>query len=536
MKNPENFSIGIIGGGAAGTSTAHYLIQELRKTHSSTTFKIDVYEKRGNFGPGLAFERDNDALLMNMVSQDTSLFAEDSGNFWRWLSKTRHQEYKRYVISGSAMAPNGFVPRGLFGSYMSFVFDQMELQAKEVGINFCRRHTEVRQIIKKDMYELVTATGDAHQYNMVVLCTGNPEPLDMFKLGGHSRYINNPYPVRNYATKIPPNNTVGIIGSQLTAADVAIVLAQSGHKGKITLLSRTPELPAIRSILHPHVLKYMNITSLNSLLSKKDGHISLRDILRLLRKEFLAIEENWRDILFISNKEISPKEYFEHGLNGALKEQAWQSIMVAIDHVIENYWQSLSKNDKDYFLKSVHRRWNSKRAPLPVTTAYKLNMLLLDGQLSFCSGLKNISISDNEKFLAAISREEAKLNNKNQTSLVFDWVINATGPARHIDESAGGIFSDLINSGLAQKSPHGGIKVDFHTSAVIDSLGNSDGTIYAVGQPANGTYYFVSSLEMISLRAKSTARAIARLVDTPMSILTDKHTAKNGIEVLNVDC
>jgi uncharacterized NAD(P)/FAD-binding protein YdhS len=534
MKNQENFSIGIIGGGAAGTSIAHYLIQELGKTQISTTFKIDVYEKRGIFGPGLAFERDNDALLMNMVSQDASLFADDSGSFWRWLSKTSHQEYKQYVIGGSAMAPNGFVPRGLFGSYMSFMFDQIEIEAKNVGIDFCRRHTEIREIAKTDMYELVTANGVVHRYNLVVLCTGNSEPLDIFGLLGHSRYINNPYPVRSYMAKMPPNSTVGIIGSQLTAADVAIVLAQSGHKGKITLLSRTSELPSIRSVLRPHTLKHVNLKNLNSMVSKRGGHISLRDILRLLRKEFLAIGEDWRSILFRSTKEISPKEYFERGLNSAIQEQAWQSIMVAMDHVIENYWQSLSDNDKSYFMSKIHRQWNSKRAPLPVTTAYKLNALMLDGQLSFCSGLTNMSISDNEKFLATASCEDTRSNVQCERNLEFDWIINATGPARHINELEGGIFSDLINSGLAQKSQHGGISVDFDTSAVIDSSGRVNGTIYAVGQPANGTYYFVSSLEMVSLRAKSTAKAIAKFVNNSTNILINERVAKSDIEVLDV--
>lgn len=513
MKNRKTISIGIIGGGAAGTCTAHYLIKELRGNISSTTIKIDIFEKRGNFGPGLAFECDNDTLLMNMVTQDISLFMEETNDFWKWLSRTSHQEYKQYMFNGNAIAPNGFVPRGLFGKYMRFKFEQVNLEAKNVGIILNRQPTEIRHIFKSDVYNLITNTGDVNSYDLIVLCTGNPEPSDIFDLSGHSRYINTPYPVQNYINKIPKDDSVGLIGSQLTATDVAIVLAQNGHKGPIKMLSRTPELPVIRSVVRPYTLLHLNLTKLNSIL-KKNNNITLRCILRLLRKELSLIKVDWRDVIFRSKKEIAPEEYFKQRLSDSTKEEAWQSILVATDHVIEHYWHFLSRRDKDYFMDNIHRRWNSSRAPLPATTAYKLNYLILEGQLSFCSGLKNISISHTQKFIAEISEgEKAKFNKRaRQNFLEFDWLINATGPARHINDSVGGIYSDLIESGLAQKDKYGGIKVVFETSAVINSLGYSDETLYAVGQPANGTYYFVSSLEMISLRSKSTAKAISKKI------------------------
>lgn len=514
MKNRKIISIGIIGGGAAGTCTAHYLIKELGENLSSSTIKIDIFEKRGNFGPGLAFECDNDTLLMNMVTQDISLFLEETDNFWRWLSRTSHQEYKQYMFNGNAIAPNGFVPRGLFGKYMRFKFEQVNLEAKRVGIILNRRATEVRHISKSEVYNITTTAGDVNNYDLIVLCTGNPEPSDIFGLSGHSRYINTPYPVQNYINKIPKDDSIGVIGSQLTATDVAIVLAQNGHKGPIKMLSRTPELPVIRSVIRPYTLLHLNLRVLNLIL-KENNYITLRCILRLLRKELSLIKVDWRDVIFRSNKEIAPKQYFEQRLTNSTKEEAWQSILVATDHVIEHYWHFLSSRDKDYFMENIHRRWNSSRAPLPATTAYKLNYLILEGQLSFCSGLKNITTSHTDKFMAKISEgEKAKIKNQASHKFIeFDWLINASGPARHINDSVDGIYSDLIKSGLAQKDKYGGIKVVFETSAVINSLGNSDETLYAVGHPANGTYYFVSSLEMISLRSKSTAKAIFKKIN-----------------------
>jgi cation diffusion facilitator CzcD-associated flavoprotein CzcO len=48
MKNNEPITIAIVGGGAAGTATAHYLVQLLEKQkRKSGAVEIDIYEKRG---------------------------------------------------------------------------------------------------------------------------------------------------------------------------------------------------------------------------------------------------------------------------------------------------------------------------------------------------------------------------------------------------------------------------------------------------------------------------------------------------------
>lgn len=509
MKSQRAVSIAIVGGGAAGASVAHYLVRSLGNTPVKVEAEIKLYEKRGVIGPGLAYQRDNDVLLMNMVSQDASLFADEPENFWRWLASTEQHQYKHYALTGSSIIPNGYVPRGLFGCYMRHMFERVITLAALSGIKLSKHHSEVVGIRKLgERYELTTATGESSSFDYVILCTGNTKPADIYGLSGHARYINEPYPVQPYLGKIGPHDRVAVIGTQLTAVDVAIVLAHQGHQGPIHLVSRTRELPSIRSILEPYQLKYMTLANLRALREKGHGEVRLQDLLRLLRKEFAAVGADWKEVLFRYKDAIEPDEYFAKGLQDSLKKQPWQWVMVAIDHVIEHFWDALSEEDKTTFMKRYHRNWNSRRAPLPVPTAYKIHSLLASGQLKFKSGITNIQVANQGLFQVTYA-PDPELGSEPLVD-EFDWVINATGPAREVNENEDSIVNDLLNAGAATKHQHGGIQVEFESSAVIDVNGIPNRKLYAIGQLASGTYYFVSSLEMVSLRSREVANNVVQ--------------------------
>jgi uncharacterized NAD(P)/FAD-binding protein YdhS len=522
MKSHKPISIAIVGGGAAGASVAHYLVQLFK--NRSISIQIKVYEKRGVIGPGLAYQRDNDVLLMNMVSRDASLFSDEPENFWRWLARADHKQYKQYVLAGSAMSPEGYVPRGLFGCYLRQMFEQVEVDADQSGVELSKHYAEIVGVQKiGNQFELMTATGENASFDYVILCTGNTKPVDYYSLSGHARYINDPYPVPSYLGQIAPTDRVAIIGTQLTAADVAIALAHHGHQGQISMVSRSAELPSIRSLLKPYQLQYVTVKNLESMLEKGNGSITLLDALRLLRKEFKAVGADWREVLFKTEKMDNPQHYFEGALNRSLNVQPWQWVMVAIDHVIEYFWNALAESEKLKFMKKYHRHWNSRRAPLPVTTAYKLYLLMKDGHLNFRPGIQNIRMTEQGVFHADFIKPGAKVEDGAHTEQ-FDWIINATGPSRDIDEELeNNIAADLLNAGNAVKNPHGGLIVDFNSSAVMNGEGEIDRNLYVIGQLACGTYYFVSSLEMISMRARKVAYSLVQHIDEHSYQVTDAY-------------
>jgi uncharacterized NAD(P)/FAD-binding protein YdhS len=253
----------------------------------------------------------------------------------------------------------------------------------------------------------------------------------------------------------------------------------------------------------------MNLEALEDMCRKKN-FLSQRDLLRVLRKELTAVGENWRTVFF-EEKNTNPHDYFQNGIKNSVKEQPWQSVLVSIDQVIEHYWNKLSEQSKNEFLNLYHRKWNSKRVPLPITTAYKINALLMDGHLRYSPGLKKIYPKSSRVFYAHVIDNEC-IASTGEVMYEFDWIINAPGPDRHIDLTQMNLIRYLIESGMAACSPYGGIKVDFETSALIKPSGKKNEQFYALGHPTNGTFYFVSSLEMISSRARKVATELVNQI------------------------
>ena len=99
--------------------------------------------------------------------------------------------------------------------------------------------------------------------------------------------------------------------------------------------------------------------------------------------------------------------------------------------------------------------------------------------------------------------------------MVCDWVINATGPSRLIDDKGNSpLVGNLLKSGIIFTDPMGGVLVDFETSLVKRENQDLMHKFYAIGHLTSGTYYFVSSLDMVSLRAKRVALHIVQSAET----------------------
>lgn len=128
----------------------------------------------------------------------------------------------------------------------------------------------------------------------------------------------------------------------------------------------------------------------------------------------------------------------------------------------------------------------------------------MDGQLKFSPGLKKICPKSSHTFFAYVTDQECSAFTK-EAPHEFDWIINATGPDRHVDLTRTHLVRYLIDNGAVNCNPYGGINVDFYSSALIKPCGKRNERFYALGHPTNGVFYFVSSLEMISNRAKIVA-------------------------------
>lgn len=496
-------SIAIIGCGASGVATLASLIESIKNSNYQK-YKINIFEKNSNFGSGLAYQCDSDELLMNMVSSTTSIFENRETDFWEWVVDKGHQMGSGQVMSGSGVSPDGYISRQFFGLYLKDRLQDAISDAKKINVSVELENHEVIDIKRRNQYFEVADCGERiNRFDYVILCIGNIEPHDIFKLKGKSRYVNNPYPINRFAMGIGRNDSVGIIGGQLTAADIAVVLARQGHAGPIHFFTRGSNHPLMRCSNEKFKLMHFNLENLEAIRSSQFGEISLRQALRLARKDFIRAGVKWNK--FFNPVECSYEEWIKHLLSEGGVYAEWQNFAIASDAVIGNYWDALSLASKRTFMNKFHRLWMCKRVPLPVHTYLKIYSLLKAGILSHQTPLLGIEVGGSNKFFASISKADSS---SGSTQIKCDWIINATGPARSIDGNSGSLLlTNLMKSGLIAANPFGGIQVEYETS-MIRRGGDKVENFYAIGHLTSGTYYYVSSLDMVSVGAKRVARNV----------------------------
>lgn len=496
------FKIAIIGCGAAGVATLSAFL-EYAPSKFSKKITITIFEKGPAFGPGFAYQCDNNELLMNMVSSTTSIFPGQGGNFWTWMLEKGYEIGGDQVLSKSGVAPDGYISRQFFGLYLKSQFDHAILALEKQGVEIELINLEVTNICNfgPNSFNVSFAKGHSKHFNCVILCTGNTAPNDIFNLRHKSQYINNPYPANKYSQLIKVEDSVGIIGGQLTAADIAVVLANQGHKGPINFFTRDSYFPLIRYQIKKYDLRHLSHKNIEILKSKNKDGVSVRQILRLARKDFLSAGVKWNKFFKPSVKKYS--SWIRSLLDGDDDFSCWQNLAIETDSIIGEYWNALSDKEKSLFMNRFHRLWSAKRVPLPVHTSFKLYSLFRLGILRHYPYLMEVDASIKNQFTALVSdvkqpTQAIKVN--------CDWLINASGPSRDIGYADSVLIKNLLQSGMIIRNPHGGIMLDYETSLIKGNDNNWVNNFYAIGHLTSGTYYFVSSLDMVSLRAKGVVR------------------------------
>lgn len=503
------FQIAIIGCGAAAVATLFGLIEYL-SSEINQDLKITIFEKSAAFGPGFAYQCDSDELLMNMTSSTTSIFSHHARDFWEWTLKGGYRTNSDHIMSRLGVAPYGYISRQFFGMYLKSRLDDAMFALEKLGVDIELINLEVVDVEMLDInkFNVITLGGGLKVFNCVILCIGNTSPQDVFNMSGKSQYVNNPYPINNYSRLIKKFDSVGIIGSQLTAADIAVVLANLNHRGPINFLTRDLNFPLIRHQEQQYQLKYLTLDNLALLKSKNNYGVSLRQILRLARKEFLLTGVAWNK--FFGPSKVDYGSWLQSLLKGESDFSSWQGLAIKTDEVIGAYWDALSNSGKELFMSRFHRLWAAKRVPLPAHTALKLHSLFQAGILRHYPYLRAINASGRNRFTAIVAKSRGSTSS---TSVHCDWLINATGPSRDIGgNTEPALIKNLLKSGLIIKNQHGGIMLDYETSIVKSVTHRTSNHFYAIGQLTSGTYYFISSLDMVSLRAKNVARHLVKVI------------------------
>ncbi|MDP9193521.1 MAG: FAD/NAD(P)-binding protein [Acidobacteriota bacterium] len=235
----ETFDVAIIGAGASGTLTA---VQFAR--FAAPDVRGALIDAGARAARGLAYGTPYGAHLLNVPAARMSALPDDPEHFLRWLRER----------DASAEAGT-FAPRALYGDYLASLLagDETHSRVDRIGgtaIGLTRGHAGAGPTWTIHLHD-----GRTIAARSVVLALGNLPPSDPLHLEGDppAEYVRDPW-APGSAIGLAPDVPVLLIGTGLTAIDVAVALRHEGHRGPITMLSRHGRLPQAHAPSTPRPL------------------------------------------------------------------------------------------------------------------------------------------------------------------------------------------------------------------------------------------------------------------------------------------
>ncbi|OPD54072.1 FAD/NAD(P)-binding protein [Bacillus anthracis] len=461
------YHMAIIGCGAMSVAFIYNFVQHfLQLKHKKLS--ITIFEKAQDIGIGLPYSQDLLSLRLNQTMDYMSISSVNRMHFQNWI-----EDQKTY----SHLLGEKYIPRIIYGEYLQWCLQETIHQAAD-HVEFDILNKEVIDIT--DQSQPVVHTFDhSYKFDMVLLCTGHIFNKDPYQLLQYPCYIDQPYPLIKKLSNITKKQNVAILGSGLTAIDIAISLRMLKHEGSVHMISRQGQLPFVQT-----ENKNYSPMIINTDIFKSDKNISIKTLLYVLKQEFKLNNLEW-DKVTSCNTNVENYHSFKYKLQESRKEtNKYHVASQAIYYFLCSIWNKLSDRDKEKFNKEILPFLSLQSIRMPYINA-KIIMDMMQENLKIKKGLKSLAYHS-EQFIASF---------KNNVTNRYDWVINATGLSRDINHSDSILHHNLLEKGLFISNPLGGIKVDFDTSSIIDKNQNIHSNIKVIGHLASGTYFITNGID-----------------------------------------
>ena len=440
----------IVGGGFSGAATAVQLVRA-----SASPLAIDIVEPREELGRGMAYTAPDGDWRLNGSSDTHGIDPTDSGELTRWCV-----DHGTLDADPDAAAANGnvFVRRHDFGSFMR---DQVAAHSRMPNGS---RIVHVRDLAidaetQPASIAVELRSGRSIETDLLVIATGNSAsrlPAAMASVAEDSRVLVDALDPKRLRD-IPREATVLLLGSGLTALDVASTLVRKGHAGRITAISRRGLRPRLHRLSPP--------SGWPSLLERIEGPVpgflaglppTARGLLRALRARIREAEA---------------------------EGSSWYAPFDAFRDVLWKVWVALPATEKRHALRWLRPWYDVHRFRAPPQNEALVRDAERRGIVAFRTGhVRRVDARDDGLHVRIAARGQAG------TAERFDYVVNCTG----LDPASGArdnpLLARMLDRGLVAIDPSGvGFAVDAQCQA-IDALGRPQPRLRMIGPPTAGTF------------------------------------------------
>ena len=435
-------SVVIVGGGASGVLLAAHLLRA-----EPASVRVTLIERRRAMGQGVAYSARQQDHLLNVPAPGMSAFADDPEHFWRWLSaRGLAGDGDRFV----------FVPRRHYGAYLRDVLAEASAGGELVVLNA----TATDLTTSGDGVEIALDTGERIAGDIGVLAVGHEE---------------NPARSRGIAVRVGSDAdtpldaaaAVMILGSGLSMVDAWLTLAQAGHRGPVTVVSRHGLLPQ----------EHRPAPTIE--FAPEDVPLG-QDVRRF---------ERW----FRTRVECHIRAGGD-----------WRGVVDALRPYNQRIWQGWDTASRRGFLEHVRPFWNIHRHRLPPELHARMVETIERGQMRLIAGKIVDLAHDGAAVRAGIRRRGAQAIEMASVARVYD----CGGVTVDVEQSSNPLIRALLARGAARPDRlHIGLDVTAGTQ-VVAADGTASDRLYALGPLTRGTFFEIDAIPDIRVQAAGLTKAL----------------------------
>jgi uncharacterized NAD(P)/FAD-binding protein YdhS len=287
-----------------------------------------------------------------------------------------------------------------------------------------------------------------------VLAVGHAPPADptwATALRGHPRYVADPWGRPPALDRVPTDGPVLLVGTGLTAVDVALSLGASG--AELVAVSRRGLLPQAHTV--PAATPAPPLDPRDC-----DG---IAPLIRYVRAAAAAGPD-------------------------------WRSVVDALRPAADDIWRRLSPSCRDRFLRHAARYWEVHRHRMAPPIAAEVARLTGTGR--FRAGAGRVAFRSASATAVTLTVDGVQRR--------FAAVVNCTGPGSPLRQP---LVAGLVAAGAARSDPHGlGLDTD-DDGRLLDAAGRAWPGVYVLGPARRGRVWETTAVPEIRGQAERLAAA-----------------------------
>src|SRR5690606_13063824 len=221
------------------------------------------------------------------------------------------------------------------------------------------------------------------------------------------------------------------------------------------------------------------------------GKLTLQQVAQTLTNKILACggELDMHDVL--GSDAPAAQQLTQEIEVSAKRERLWQVVASATNDVIDVIWHLLDDAERHTFMTQWRSLWMARRATFPMENALKLQRYLQAGELAVHAGFQACRYDPEAgKYLLTLNV------GGQDRDIAAQHVVNATSFSLDASTSTDSLIRHLLDVGLAQADPNGGLLLDFESGGLVNRDGEVQHSLTLLGSLAVGTYFWTLSMDV----------------------------------------